>query len=307
MTDSRTQKRKPSRRQPIRGGRTVGGRGKTRRSHQRKSRLSLGAGSLAAMTGRMRPRFSLLFALALVSGIALAKPLEKQIAQLTSNNFGLLESMAIQGNSRLSFGEIAAITRIQRGTPLATIDTSVIATRLAREAWIREADVLRLPPSTLLIRVEERKPKAILVPRNSSSREQGTRLVDANGHLFIAVAASNSESLPRLVGGEALASEQQHEVLRKGLALIEHLQAPKLADLWDHDLAVYLPIQNETEGWALRGSMDVLLGQKDLKSRIDRLSQLIRNEKIIGALDGQRMLIDLRFANQAVLRRGGKT
>lgn len=305
MTSSRTQRRKPSRRQPSRGGRTVGSRGKTGRSHRRKTRLSLGAGSLAAMTGRMRPRFSLLFALSLVAGIALARPVEKQIAQLTSNDFGLLGSMAIQGNSRLSFGEIAAITRIQRGTPLATIDTSVIATRLAREAWIREADVLRLPPSTLLIRVEERKPKAILVPRNSSFPGLGPRLVDANGHLFIA--AFNSESLPRLVGGEALASEQQHAVLRKGLALIEHLQAPELADLWGHSLAVYLPIQNESEGWALRGSMDVLLGQKDLESRIDRLGQLLRSDEIIGALDGQRMLIDLRFADQAVLRRGEKT
>jgi len=210
--------------------------------------------------------------------------------------------MAIQGNNRLSFGEIAAMTGIKRGTPLATIDTSVIATRLARESWIREADVLRLPPSTLLIRVNERLPKAALVPRNSPFPDQGLRLVDATGHVFIAT--FDSESLPRLVGGEALTSEQEHEVLRKGLALIEHLQAPELADLWDHDLAVYLPIPNRSEGWALRGSMDVVLGRKDLKSRIDQLGQLIRSDEIIGALGEQRMLVDLRFANQAVLRRG---
>jgi hypothetical protein len=53
--------------------------------------------------------------------------------------------------------------------------------------------------------------------------------------------------------------------------------------------------------------MDVLLGQKDLESRIDQLGQLIRSDEIIGALDGQRMLIDLRFADQAILRRGEKT
>ena len=302
MTESRTQRRKPSRRQPTQTGRTVGRRGKSRRSHQKRKRLRLGEGSLAAVTGGIRPRFSLLFALALVAGIALARPLEERISQFTSNDFGLLESMAIQGNSRLSFGEIAAMTGIKRGTPLATIDTAVIATRLAREAWIREADVLRLLPSTLLIRVNERLPKAALVPRNSPSPDQGPRLVDATGHVF--VAAFDSESLPRLVGGEALTSEQEHEVLRKGLALIEQLQAPELADLWDRDLTVYLPISNRSEGWALRGSMDVVLGRKDLKSRIDQLGQLIRSDEIIGALGEQRMLIDLRFANQAVLRRG---
>jgi hypothetical protein len=57
----------------------------------------------------------------------------------------------------------------------------------------------------------------------------------------------------------------------------------------------------------LRGSVDVLLGRRDLTARIDRLAQLIRSDQILDALGGERVLIDLRFANQAVLRRGSPT
>ena len=299
MTRSRTGRRKPSRRQSSRSNRNVG---KSAGNRHAGNRLRLGA----AAASRTRLRLTLLFVLSLVAGIALAAPVEKQIAEWTENEFGTLERMAIQGNHRLSFAEIAATTGIQRGTSLAGIETSVVAERLVREAWIREADVLRLPPSTLLIRVEEREPRALLLPRQGKAGNPGSRLVDASGHVFIA--SAGDEALPRLVGGEWLDTNGKHPVLVKALALFEQLQTPELARLGDfgEELLIYLPVPGSSEGWKLRGRVDVVLGQKDLIPRIQRLTQLMGTEEVLSARGNQRLLIDLRFAEQAVLRAGKK-
>ena len=305
MRESRSQPRKSGRRQTSRGNRTVGRRGGAG-ADRKLNRLALGTGRLSALNSSMRLRFSLLFALSVVAGIALARPVEQQIAPWTDNDLGLLETMAIQGNHRLSFGEIANLTEIQRGTPLASVDTSVVAQRLNRQAWIREANVLRLPPSTLLIRVQERRPKAVLLPRDPTPELAHPRLIDADGHLFSA--SFPSESLPHLIGGEALTSNESHAVLLTAMTLFEHLEAPELADLWSqgHGLEVHLPLQGASEGWALRGTVDVLLGRRDLVARIQQLAQLIHRDEILGAMTGERILIDLRFADQAVLRRAKK-
>ncbi len=305
MRKSRTQRRKSSRRQTSRGSRSVGRRGGAG-AGRKTNRLALGTGRLSALNSPTRLRFLLLFTLSVVAGIALTGPVEQQIAPWTDNDLGLLETMAIQGNRRLSFGEIAALTGIQRGAPLASVDTSAVAQRLNRQAWIREADVLRLPPSTLLIRVQERRPKAVLLPRDPTPEPANPRLIDADGHLFSA--SFPRESLPHLIGGEALTSNENHAVLLTAMTLFEHLEAPELADLWSqgHGLEIHLPLQGASEGWALRGTVDVLLGRRDLVARIQQLAQLIRRDEILGAMAGERILIDLRFADQAVLRRAKK-
>lgn len=274
-----------------------------RDARRKPGRLRIGALSGAARAHPTRLRLGLLFALSLIAGIALASPIEKHIADWTNYDLGLLEQMAIQGNSRLSFAEIATTTGIRRGTPLASIDVAAVERSLLAQPWIREADVLRLPPSTLLIRVEERVPRAVLVPRGRNSPAAAPRLIDAGGHLF--AVALEDQSLPRLIGGGALASDEKHPVLLTGLALFDQLQAPEFADLRgpEDDLQVYLPVPPSSEGWVVRGSIDVVLGQRDLGPRIRRLAGVILSDKAMGALGDRRLEIDLRFADQAVLRR----
>ncbi|MDG2334186.1 MAG: FtsQ-type POTRA domain-containing protein [Myxococcota bacterium] len=305
MSYSHSSRRKPVRKQTARGNRRVGKKRTGGSNRRGRSRLRLGRDSLSATPATTRLIFSLLFAASMAAGALLWPPLEERLGLWLNDDLAVLESMAIQGNRRLSFAEIAETTGIERGTPLATIDAPAIAARLTRKAWIREADVLRLPPSTLLIRVQEREPMAILVPLEASSRP--ARMVDASGHVF--PATPSDPGLPRLIGGEGLASHHDHRVLVEALALFERLREPRFADLWvgEDPLAVHLPAQNDSEGWMLRGSVDVLLGRRDLTARIDRLAQLIRSDQILDALGGERVLIDLRFANQAVLRRGSPT
>ena len=301
MSGSTSRRKKPSRRQASRKSRKVG----VRRGRQKPRRLAFGALSGVARAHPTRLRLGVLFALSLVAGIALASPIEKHVAGWANYDLGLLEQMAIQGNSRLSFAEIAATTGIRRGTPLASIDQAAVSQRLMAEPWIREADVLRLPPSTLLIRIEERVPQAVLLPRGQGSQAPAPRLIDASGHLF--AAHLDNRSLPSLMGGDALASEEKHAVLLTGLALFEELQSPEFADLWgpDDDLRVYLPVSSSSEGWMVRGSMKVVLGHRDLMPRLRRLGEVLRSDDAMGALGDSDFVIDLRFADQAVLRRAG--
>ena len=62
------------------------------------------------------------------------------------------------------------------------------------------------------------------------------------------------------------------------------------------------PFQEASEGWMLRGAADVLLGRRDLSQRIRRLGHLLGSNEVVAALASEGLLIDLRFADQAVLR-----
>ena len=157
MSPSESRRRRPSRRQASRKGRQVN----LQRGQRKPARLALGFLPGAARGHLTRLRLGVLFALSLAAGIALAAPLEERLAGWAQDDLGPLEQMAIQGNSRLSFAEVASTTGIRRGTPLASIDPEAVRQRLAAEPWVREANVLRLPPSTLLVRVEERVPQAL--------------------------------------------------------------------------------------------------------------------------------------------------
>ena len=140
------------------------------------------------------------FVLSILGGIYLARPLEPLLLRWAPAQFGDLESIAIQGNAQLSFKDVALATGIARGQSLAQIDLDQVETRLREEPWIKNAHVLRLPPATLAIRVEEREPRAVLVELTDSDRPRRMRLVDEAGVVF--ASASGHEALPHLIDGK---------------------------------------------------------------------------------------------------------
>jgi cell division protein FtsQ len=256
-----------------------------------------------------RARRGALFALSIGAGILLATPVQEQITRWTLGELGRLESVAIQGNARLSSAKIAAATGITPGSPLSAVDPSAVEARLESQPWIREARVLRLPPSTLLVRVEERTPHAVLIGRDAPGAPALRRWVDESGTPFASAEDGPSTErggVPHLIGGDALASGQPHAVLVTALALFERLRATGDGAL--HRLGgrmdLQLPAGATSEGWVLASpdrSLEVVLGHSHLFERFDRLRELLDAQ--LPGVEEAPMRIDLRFADQAVLRR----
>ncbi len=242
------------------------------------------------------------FAFSILSGIYLARPLEPLLLGWAPAQFGDLESIAIQGNAQLSFKDVALATGIGRGQSLAQIDLDQVETRLREEPWIKNAHVLLLPPATLAIRVEEREPRAVLVELTDSDRPRRMRLVDEAGVVF--ASASGQEALPHLIDGQEMENGRNPVLLANGLSLLRRLHEAEIETIVDHNhpLALQLPETGSSRGWIFRGRVEVVLGNRHLNARIERLVSLLQNSEVRALLDRPGMRIDLRFAEQAVLQ-----
>ena len=252
-----------------------------------------------------RLRWIAAFSISLAAGILLARPLEPLILSWASAELGGLESIAIQGNSQLSFNDVAIATGVARGQQLAEIDLDQVETRLREQPWIKNAHVLRLPPATLVVRVDEREPRALLVDAPGRTPPGRVRLVDEEGVVF--AIASGREDLPQFVGGENLETGRGHVLLADGLSLLRLLKSAEIETVVSpgEALTVHLPNDGSSEGWIVRGRIEVILGQGQHEARIRRLVELLGNQEVRELLSQQDLRVDLRFTDQAVLERIG--
>jgi hypothetical protein len=262
-----------------------------------------------AAPASVRLRRIALFATSLGIGALVAGPLHQPLAGWIAEESGRLETMSIQGTDRLSFEAIAMASGIAPGSHLAEVDRAEVETRLSAHPWIRAARILRLPPSTLLIRVEERRPVARLAAATTRGDDGASdRLVDASGMPFASagdpVAGAGVVGLPRLIGGASLSSGRSHVVLAEAIGLLERLRVSSPAwQMLGGDVELHLPVAEDSEGWVLRThdrTLEVVLGHEAQVERFDRLAALLRAELPEFA---QPVRIDLRFADQAVLQR----
>jgi cell division protein FtsQ len=251
---------------------------------------------------RARIRRAALFAASGGLGLALAGLLGEPLWRSIGPRFAAVETIAIQGHVVLPSTEIAAATGVSPGAALSGVDPTRVQARLADLPWVREARVLRLPPSTLLVRVREREPRAVLSAGDAS---RPVRLVDAEGTAF--ESERIPEGLPILVGGEALPSGTPHQRLATALALLADLETAGAEALADDRgrLALHLPQGDAPEGWVLRGAAEVVLGRDAVAERFDRLAELLRSGVLATREGAGSLRIDLRFADQAVLSDAG--
>jgi cell division protein FtsQ len=94
------------------------------------------------------------------------------VANATAMDVALL---TIQGNQRLSTGEVLSLLEGLRGRHILTVDLAEWQQRLLASTWVEEASLRRVLPSTVEVRIRERQPMAI------GRVAQQLYLVDAHG------------------------------------------------------------------------------------------------------------------------------
>jgi cell division protein FtsQ len=93
-----------------------------------------------------------------------------------------IDRIVIQGNSRMSSGEVMAVLNGLRGEHIVWVDLEAWRRRLLASPWVRDAELRRLLPSTLEVTMSERAPIAIARLKNALYLvdEQGI-VIDAYG------------------------------------------------------------------------------------------------------------------------------
>jgi cell division protein FtsQ len=121
-----------------------------RRAHVKPSRKRSPASKQAWVAAR-------LIALALVLGYAGYRGVAL-IAEASSLQIG---HMVVRGHERLSAGEVLALVDGLRGQNILAVDLDVWQRKLLSSPWVESATIRRVLPSTVEIRVHERRPMGI--------------------------------------------------------------------------------------------------------------------------------------------------
>jgi cell division protein FtsQ len=109
---------------------------------------------------------------------------------LGSSAFGVA-TVDVTGLRRLGPDQVRTQAAIEPGTPLARVDTDVVAARVGELPAVRAVEVTRDWPSTVVIKVTEREPAAV------QARGRDWVLVDRTGAVFGTV-AKRPRRLPRI-------------------------------------------------------------------------------------------------------------
>lgn len=128
-----------------------------------------------------------------------------------------LHTVRVVGNQHVSEIAVRHLADLPSGEPLLTLDLAHTVEQIEQHPWVAHAEVRREFPDAVVIRVEERQVKALLLL-------DGLYMVDAEGEVFRR-ADPGAVSWPILTGVSAELAEAQPAVarrlIREGLELLE--------------------------------------------------------------------------------------
>ena len=246
-----------------------------------------------------------LFTLGLVAGMLIASPAIEHLARWWQPGPIPLQSIAVQGQTRLESRAVAEATGLEPDSDTDQIDLAEVTRRLSAHPWILSARALRLPlaglgqqgsGSRIVVKIREREPLAVW---HSDASEQ-RRWVDASGTLFAEVSQAESESYPLLQSARTFPAGEPNPLVARAVALAREIPGHGI----EGPVTLRLPDEGSAEGWVVRPAdfaADVVLGANQLEQKLARLSRLLAEKPKVVA-DARR--IDLRFADRVVLQGG---
>lgn len=182
--------------------------------------------------------------------------------------------------NHLDPSEIARHLHYLEGLPYYRVDLSSVEKSVKKSAWVDQADVARIWPDTIRIRISEQKPMAIW-------RDEG--FINSRGALFFPGSIQTHTHLPRLYGPPG--SEKQLLAMLYGLNKVWKAREMKVSRL----------TLSERQAWSLvfDSGLSVIFGKKDPVTATAKL------ERVLPALGEHRFSelasVDVRYANGMAL------
>lgn len=214
----------------------------------------------------------------------------------------LVEHVTFEGADRATPAALRHLADLHNGVRTWEVDTAAVARAVERHPWVERASAEVVGPSTVVVRVVEHEPVALL--SQPASREgdpaAGLYYVDATGLPFMRAHPSDLDypiitgigpdlarahpSLPRLAGEEAL-------------HLLDELTVRRLVS---SDVVSEIAVDAQ-RGFSVRlvGGARVEFGFVDIEGQVDRLEALVTREGV--RLD-RPILVDVAPAGVAIVR-----
>jgi cell division protein FtsQ len=192
-----------------------------------------------------------------------------------------IETVAVEGRDHESRDALLGALGVKRGAPILAVDLGAARTRIEALPWVRTAEVERLLPGRLFIRLQERHPLAFW------QREGRLELIADDGTVIPDAHLADYGALVVLVGEDA-----------------PKLGAPFLALLATEPLLmphVAAAVRVGGRRWNVRldSGIDVDLPEEDPEGAWHRLAALERSDSL---LDRQILAVDLRLPDRLVVR-----
>src|SRR5262249_47167834 len=139
--------------------------------------------------------------LALAAALWYGAPLV--VRWVTHHPYFALATVDLEGNRRLSRGEILQWIDVREGSSIWDAAPSCVRTRVVSHPWIQHASVQREFPNRLTITVHERRPVAIV-------RFETLNYVDRSGRVLGPLRGEDSRDFPLITGLEDGAAQSFH-------------------------------------------------------------------------------------------------
>lgn len=194
-----------------------------------------------------------------------------------------VKDIVVEGRQQANKDNLLTALGTSSGAPILSFDPAAAQSRIAKLPWVASATVERRLPDTILVRLTER------VPMARWQHDDRTIVIDSEGAELPEAKLDQFSQLPLVVGADA--AGQAHSLLET------------LKDFPAVQQKMTAAVRVSERRWDIHLQPKVVarLPEKDMTRALDRLSDLIVDQKI---LDRDIVAIDLRDPSKMFLEPG---
>jgi len=197
-----------------------------------------------------------------------------------------VQHIVFQGNRHLTDDELKAFTGIRPGESLVMVSSTKVGQRLLQSPWVRSACVRKEFPGTVLLKIEEAEPFALL------DMSGHLFLVDEKGKLLEELKDASVPFLPVITCDPT----REKEGLAEALAFAEVMMEKGFSSERDRiEIIAHTP----NELYMIVDGTHVKIGAGGYEEKLERL---IRLEEDMTNMALPVDYIDLRFAHKAIVK-----
>lgn len=207
--------------------------------------------------------------------------IDNKIVQTTASLGFTVDNIMLQGRVHADTDVLKAIINTQKDDPLFSFEPESAKTLIERMTWVKAAHVERRWPNTIYIKLQERKPLALL------QQNKKLKLLDQSGEVIAAKTIEPFKTLVIVMGQGAA---------KKAPTLLQTLMAEP--DLYAKTDSAGL-ISGRRWDLVLKNGVRIKLPEHDMGLALSRLTKAQNEDKL---LDKNLTTIDVRDNSRIVIR-----